>query len=331
MGEARWTAVAHPNIALVKYWGKRDERLNLPAVGSISITLNTLQTVTTIEENISLNADQFLLDGKAAPSAQVKRVQAFLDIFRKHTGEKRFFVVNSTNNFPTGAGLASSASGFAALAMAANAAFGTPFSPRELSTVARQGSGSAARSIFGGWVEMHRGQAADGSDAFAEPLLSPSEWPLSVLVCVTSHGVKSTGSTEGMKRTAATSPYYAAWVTQQDQDLQAMRQAIHQRDFAKVADIAEFSCLKMHGLMLSARPGLLYWNGTTVDIIHRVRQLRREGIPAFFTIDAGPQVKVICPPDSVQDVEFALSEIKGIHTIYRTGLGEGARLIDNSV
>ncbi len=328
MQEKHWTAVAHPNIALVKYWGKRDERLNLPAVGSISITLDTLESRTVLQVNPNSTQDEFIINGSLAPEHQRIRIQDFLDLFRNHTGQSLYFIVNSTNNFPTGAGLASSASGFAALAVAANAAFDFPFSQQELSTIARQGSGSAARSIFGGWVEMHRGEKADGTDAYAEPLLSPDEWPVSILVCITSEGPKTVGSTEGMNLTAATSPYYSAWVESQESDLTAMRNAIRNRDFDQVIDIAEFSCLKMHGLMLSARPGLVYWNGVTVDIIHHVRQLRKQGIPAFFTIDAGPQVKVVCLPEVADTVEGSLQGIPGIRRIYRTGLGPGAHLVD---
>ena len=328
MHKNTWTAVAHPNIALVKYWGKRYERLNLPAVGSISITLDTLESRTQLRPSPELTTDQFVINGVPAPEAQQQRIQRFLDLFRAHTGKSQFFTVTSTNNFPTGAGLASSASGFAALAVAANAAFGNPFNPRELSVIARQGSGSAARSIFGGWVEMRRGDAPDGTDAFAEQLLPPEAWPLTVFVCITSEFPKTIGSTEGMNHTAATSPYYTAWINQQPADLAAMRRAIQQRDFEQVIDISEFSCLKMHGLMLSARPGLVYWNGVTVDIIHHVRALRRKGIPVFFTIDAGPQVKVICLPEVADSVEDSLKEIPGIQNMYRTGLGEGARLID---
>ncbi len=319
--------MAHPNIALVKYWGKRDDTLNLPAVGSISITLDTLESRTTLQEHRTATEDEFYLNGQPAPASQQQRIQQLLDIFRQSTGEKRYFIVHSTNNFPTGAGLASSASGFAALAVAANAAFGQPFQIQELSAIARRGSGSAARSIFGGWVEMHRGERPDGSDAVAEPILPPEAWPLTVFVCITSTATKAIGSTEGMQLTARTSPFYAAWVSAQEADLAAMRQAIQQRDFQQVVAIAEHSCLKMHGLMLSARPGLLYWNSTTVLIMHRVREMREKGIPVFFTIDAGPQVKVICPPEVTDTVAHYLQSIPEIQKIYRTGLGNGARLV----
>ncbi len=327
----QWTAVAHPNIALVKYWGKRDEALNLPAVGSISITLDTLESRTTLEEHPGATADTFYLNDRPAPENQRQRVQQLLNLFREATGEERYFVVRSTNNFPTGAGLASSASGFAALAVAANAAFEHPFDERELSAIARRGSGSAARSIFGGWVEMHRGERPDGSDAVAEPLLAPEEWPLTVFVCITSGAPKAIGSTEGMTLTARTSPFYPAWVEHQEADLAAMRAAIARRDFEQVIAVAEHSCLKMHGLMLSAQPGLVYWNSVTVAIIHAVRRMREEaGIPVFFTIDAGPQVKVICPPEVAEPVRQHLQTVEGIQRIFTTGLGEGAHLVNTT-
>ena len=204
--------------------------------------------------------------------------------------------VTSRNNFPTGAGLASSASGFAALVRAAEAALDLDLSPRERSVVARIGSGSAARSVFGGFVEMHAGTAPDGNDSFAEPLLDAREWPLEVVIAVTAKGEKEIGSRTGMTRSAESSPYYSAWVAGQPPDLAAARAAIRARDFTALADVAEHNCLKMHAAALAARPPLVYWNGATVECLHTVRQLRAAGVPAFFTIDAGPQLKAVCQP-----------------------------------
>ncbi|NOX36370.1 MAG: diphosphomevalonate decarboxylase [Calditrichaeota bacterium] len=323
------TALAHPNIALVKYWGKRQKRGNLPAVGSISITLDTLYSRTTLTLDPSLSSDVFYLNGAPGPENQQRRVQTFLDLFRQRSGQQVFARVDSENNFPTAAGLASSASGFAALAVAANRAFQLDLSPRELSMIARQGSGSAARSIFGGFVEMHAGEDPDGSDAFAEPLLPPEAWPLHVVICITSTSEKDIGSTEGMERTASTSPFYEAWVQASVKDLAEMRQALLARDFEKLAEISEHSCLKMHGLAMSARPGIVYWNGTTVELMHHIRRLRHQGIPVFFTIDAGPQVKAICLPEALEQVRRELGGIPGVHRLFITGLGKEARIIED--
>ncbi|RMG65723.1 MAG: diphosphomevalonate decarboxylase, partial [Calditrichaeota bacterium] len=209
------TAVAHSNIALIKYWGKRSERLNLPAVGSISITLKELSTWTRVTFQEDLGPDRVRLNGRKATPEETRRVSAFLDIVRRMAGRPLGAQVVSKNNFPTGAGLASSASGFAALALAATAALGLELPPTRLSALARLGSGSAARSVFGGFVEMQRGQAADGSDACAIQLRDEHFWPLEVLVLVTAEGPKSIGSTRAMNLTADTSPYFPAWVENQ--------------------------------------------------------------------------------------------------------------------
>ncbi len=322
------TAQAHPNIALVKYWGKRRKEGNIPAVGSISITLDTLYSRTSIRLEPALRGDRFIFNGAPAPEAQRRRVQMFLDIFRRRAGRAVFARIESENNFPTAAGLASSASGFAALAVAANRAFQLHLEERELSRLARQGSGSAARSIFGGFVEMHAGTRPDGSDAFAEPLLAPEAWPLRVVICITSRQEKSIGSTEGMERTAATSPFYSAWVSSSKDDLAEIRRAIRGKNFRELTEVSEHSCLKMHGLILSARPGILYWNGTTVELIHRIRALQRDGVPVFFTIDAGPQVKAVCLPEALSDVVGALKRVDGVREVLVTGLGQGARIVE---
>ena len=234
--------------------------------------------------------------------------------------------VTSRNNFPTAAGLASSASGYAALVRAAEAAFGLTLSPRERSIFARFGSGSAARSIFGGFVEMHAGSSPDGSDSFAEPLLESEAWPLEVVIAVTAKGEKEIGSRSGMTRSASSSPYYAAWVSGQPADLAAARAAIGARDFAALADVAEHNCLKMHAAALAALPPLVYWNGATVECLHAVRRLRGAGVPVFFTIDAGPQLKAVCAPGARAEVERTLRGVPGVVEVLTSALGPGAEL-----
>jgi len=320
-------AQAQPNIALVKYWGKRDARLNLPATGSLSITLESLWTRTRVVVEDSLEADTLSFDGRPARAAQTERVRRLLDDLRGRAGSRACARVETTNSFPTGAGLASSASGFAALVVAATEAFGLALDGAELSRIARAGSGSAARSIFGGFVEMHRGMAPDGRDAHASPLLAAEAWPLEVVIAITSTGEKEVGSTEGMTCTALTSPYYDAWVAGSDVDIAAARDAVAARDFGALADVSEHSCLRMHALALSADPGIVYWNGATVEALRRVRELRRSGSAVFFTIDAGPQLKAVCQPADAQRVADALRDIPGVVKVLRSGLGAGARLI----
>ena len=321
------SARARANIALVKYWGKRDAALNTPAVGSISVTLDALYTDTRVTFVPDLAADEFWLAGCRSTVTRISRV---LDLVRGHAAGSGLpaarlnAVVSSTNNFPTGAGLASSASGFAALAVAASGAAGLALPDRELSILARHGSGSAARSIFGGFAEMHAGTAADGSDAYAEELLDRAAWPLAVVVAITEHGEKSINSTIGMNESKATSPFYPAWLDSAGDDLAEMRAAIRDRDFARLGELSEYNCLKLHALMLTTRPALIYWNAATVAAMHAVRGLRAQGVPAYFTIDAGPQVKVLCLPGDAVAVQQAMALVPGVHEARISALGPAA-------
>lgn len=321
----KYTARAGANIALVKYWGKRDARLNLPAAGSLSITLADLETLTAITPASGLRADELMLNGREQNAGRVSEV---LNLLREQAGCNEFCRVESHNNFPTAAGLASSASGFAALVVAAAAAFGLKLSPSRLSELARRGSGSAARSIFDGFVEMSAGQRDDGSDAVAHSLLAPARWPLEVVVAVTDSASKSVDSRSGMNHTMETSPYYPAWVEGVAADTDVARKAVVGRDFDALADVSEFSALKMHASMLSARPGLIYWNAATVACMHAIRELRRSGTGVFFTIDAGPQVKAVCLPGEGRQVADALRAVGGVHDILFSRLGEGAGLVN---
>jgi diphosphomevalonate decarboxylase len=322
-------AIAHANFALVKYWGKRDPALNLPDVGSISITLDALYADTCVSVDADLDDDAFELDGKAEAAGE-RRVRALLERVRTLSGRRAPARVVSRNNFPTGAGLASSAAGFAALVTAAARAYGLDLSAPRLSELARIGSGSAARSIFGGFVEMARGERADGRDAVATELAPADHWPLEVAVAISDTGRKAVGSTEGMQRTADTSPFYPAWVAHQPIDLSAARNAIRARDFDALARVSEASALAMHGLAMSARPGLLYFNAATIECLHRVRELRGSGTAVFFTVDAGPQVKAVCESAAAGAVADALADVGGVSEVLRSGLGGGARLVDNA-
>lgn len=322
VGRAR----AGSNIALVKYWGKRDTLLNLPLVGSISLTLDALWTETEVRLVPGQERDRFWLNGRE-DAVGLHRVAAVLDLLRERAGERVAAHVDSRNSFPTGAGLASSASGFAALVMAGAAAFGLRLAPFELSVLARRGSGSASRSIFGGYVEWRRGVREDGDDSHAMPVKSADHWPLRVLIAVTSRAEKAVGSSVGMNRTLETSPFGAGWARAQDADLDRARSAIIDRDFAALAEVAEHSCLKMHALAMSAQPGLIYWNAATLACLHRVRALRASGVPVFFTIDAGPQLKAVCEPSAVPEVRAALVDVPGVIEVIDTGLGGAAQLL----
>jgi diphosphomevalonate decarboxylase len=320
-------ADARPNIALVKYWGKRDGALNLPATGSLSITLDALRSRSRVRFDAALGCDELHLDGK--PGVPVpERVRACLDLLRRRADCALHARIDSENNFPTGAGLASSSSGFAALVVAASCALGLDLDPRELSRIARRGSGSAARSIFGGFVAMNAGTRDDGEDAHAEPLLAAVEWPLAVVIAVTSRAAKSVGSSAGMERTRETSPFYAAWLDAAASDLAAAREAVGRRDFATLAEVSERNCLRMHATMLGCRPPLVYMNGATLDCLERIRALREDdGLATFFTVDAGPQAKAVCLPGDAPRVAEALRRVPGVERVLASGLGEGARTL----
>jgi len=320
------TAVAHANFALVKYWGKRNTELNLPAVGSLSLTISELHTTTSVQFDPDLGEDCLILDGSPADHERSVRVSRFLDRVRERAGLKLSARVKTSNTFPAGAGLASSASGFAALAVAACHASGLTLSDRELSALARLGSGSAARSIFGGFVEMDRGEEPDGSDAVAKQLAGPDHWDLAVLVVITDAGVKALGSTEAMERSRLTSPYYAGWCETHSGDLETARNAIRARDFDALTQVVEHNCMKMHAVILASNPPVLYWNETTVAVLHAVQQMRNAGIPVCYTMDAGPQVKVLTPAEHREMILSHLLDIPGVMDVIVAGPGPGVRI-----
>ncbi len=320
-------AEAHPNVALAKYWGKRDAALNLPAVPSLSITLAGMTSRTRVTFDAAAARDELVLNGAAAPDV-LTRLQPTLERLRTLAGCTHRARVVADNDFPTAAGLASSASGFAALVVAAADALGLELAPATASAAARRGSGSAARSLFGGFVEMAPGRAPDGRDAIAQPLLAPEAWPLEVVVVTTDPAPKAVSSRDGMALTAATSPYYAAWVAGAVADFDAARAAVLARDFERLAEVAEASCLAMHAVALAARPGLLYWNGATLEAMQAVRRMRGCGHAVFFTVDAGPQVKAVCLPGHAGAVAAELGAIEGVHSTHRCGLGGDARVVE---
>lgn len=325
MSGGQASARSNVNVALVKYWGKRDAALNLPATGSISLTLDGLS----VEANVAFSggsADRFEIDGAPADAADHERLGRFMDLVRAQTGAGGRVAIRTQSHVPRGAGLASSAAAFSALALAATRAAGVELAPRALSALSRRGSGSAARSVYGGFVEWHKGTRADGSDSVAEPLLDVGDWDVRIVVAVTSLGPKAVSSRDGMTRATA-SPLYPAWVEGAERDLAEARAAIATRDLERLGHLAEHSALKMHAIGLAAHPPLLYWNGATVECIHRVWALRASGVPAFVTIDAGPQVKVLCAPGDAVAVADALAEMPGVLRVITCPPGHGAEVI----
>lgn len=317
------TAKANTNIALIKYWGKRDEKLVLPMNSSISITLDKFYTVTTVEFKEKLIKDIFILNNNIASEKDTIKVSKFLDRIRGLSSTNLYAEVTSENKVPTAAGFASSASGFAALTAAASKALSLNLSKKELSILARQGSGSASRSIYGGFVEWKKGEEKDGQDSFAKQLLSENDWNISILSVVIASKEKKVSSREGMKRTVKTSPFYSGWLSTIKKDLDMVRQAIKVQNFEKLGKAVEENALKMHATMFGAVPPILYWGKGTMGVIHHIQNLRLTGIPVYFTIDAGPNVKVICLPEDKNRIYESLLTIQAVQDIVICNPGSG--------
>ena len=288
------TATAHPNIALVKYWGKRSEKLILPHQSSLSVTLGPLQVTTTVEFSTERGDDAVELNGKTAKGTERQRVIDAIDLVRaeaQKTLGRRFgrAMMVSAGDFPASAGLASSAAAFAALAVAARAAAGFPRDLRAESVLARRGSGSACRSIEGGFVRWNRGRRPDGKDSFAEQLFDEGHWPeLRMLVGMVSRAEKEVKSRDGMRATVETSPYYRAWAKDAEREVREIVRHIKRRDLEAVGELTERNAWRMHASALGANPPLCYLKPQTLAVIDACRALRKEGVGVWFTLDAGP-------------------------------------------
>lgn len=297
-GDRVATAVAHPNIALIKYWGKADEKNMIPYVDSLSMTLDVFPTQTTVRLSPAARTDSVTLDGKTADGEPRHRVVAFLDLVREMAGRAEPAIVDTRNAVPTGAGLASSASGFAALTLACAAAYGIDLDLTALSRLARRGSVSASRSMFGGFAVCHAGQGAGVAadlGSYAEPLLVPDFDPALVIALV-NPGPKAVSSRAAMRRTVETSPLYRSWAASSKADLAGMMTALHRGDLDAVGEIAERNALGMHATMLAARPAVRYLSPATVAVLDGVLQLRADGVSAYATMDAGPERQGSLPP-----------------------------------
>ncbi|WP_238907153.1 diphosphomevalonate decarboxylase [Clostridium sp. YIM B02506] len=321
-------AKANTNIALIKYWGKRDNELILPMNSSISITLDGFYTITSVEFKEYLKNDIFILNNKETEEKERKKISKFLDVVRELSRTKLYAEVNSENKVPTAAGFASSASGFAALAAAASKAAGLDLNKRDLSILARRGSGSACRSIFGGYVKWEKGEKIDGTDSHGVRLLSEKDWDISILSVMVASGKKKVSSREGMKRTVETSPFYSGWLDTVEKDIKIAEEAIRLKDFYRLGNIAEENALKMHATMLGAKPPVLYWEHGTLEVMGHIQNLRESGIPAFFTIDAGANVKVLCLKENENMVYESLLKLSSVMKVLVCHPGSGVTYLE---
>lgn len=311
------TVTSFANIALIKYWGKRDERLMLPTKSSLSIGLQTLSTITHVSFSPhNTLRDTIILNGTCAQSRTQQKIINFLDIIRAQAKTTQRFTVTTKNNFPTAAGLASSASGFAALTLALNELLQINLSKQELTKLARRGSGSASRSILGGFVLWNKGELPDGSDSYAQQLFDHTHWhELTVIIVIVDQKEKIISSRDGMRITVQTSPFYNQWLTESAIRLEKIISAIATKNFNLVGQLTQEDCLGMHHAIHTSVPVIDYWNPQTHAIMQTIKELNEHKIPCYFTIDAGPNIKILCLREHSLAIIHKLKKQSGIQSI----------------
>lgn len=317
------TAIAPANIAFIKYWGNKDDRLRLPDNGSISMNLSNLLTTTTVEFQQELFDDDVVIDGKQEKNA-TRRVSKQLDLIRRRANIQLKAKVVSHNNFPSSTGLSSSASGFAALTVAACKAIGLTLSEKELSILARQGSGSAARSIPAGFVEWCSGKTSEQS--YAASLYPADYWDIVDIVAIVSREKKETSTTKG-HALAHSSPFFSTRLATIDTKIQRLKEFLATRDFSALGELVEDEALELHAIMLTSKPSLLYWLPATIQIMRLVRYWRKEGLEVFFTVNTGQDIHLICEGKNVERVKTLLRTIEEVNNIIVNKPSAGARII----
>lgn len=318
------TARAGSNIAFIKYWGVADKTLNIPLNDSISMTLDTMYTVTTVDFDPDLPADIVIIGGNEEQGDPLRRASRHLDLLRARAGVTTRARVTSANNFPMAAGIASSASAFAALTLAANEALGLGLDAQELSRVARRASGSASRSLYGGFVQWYAG--TDDQSSYADPIAPAGHWALRDIVAVVAPERKKVSSAEG-HLLASASPFLEARLSQAQALVPKVRDAILARDLMELGPLIEADALAMHFVMMSSDPPLFYWSPATINIIKKCHEWREQGLQVYFTIDAGPNVHLICEDYQEAELRRQLRHLDGVEQILTSGAGQGATLI----
>ena len=319
------TARACANIAFVKYWGNRDAALRLPYNSSLSMNLHAATTTTSVVFDQPPGRDSVEINGTPAGAEALERVSKHLDLVRRLGGLSAGATVQSENTFPMGAGIASSASGFAALTCAAAVAAGLDLDERRLSALARRGSGSAARSVPTGYVEWHAG--TDDDSSYAESIAPPDYWDLTDLVAVVSRAHKALGSTDG-HAAAEASPLFRARIKSMDATFALMRDALFGRDLARLGEMMEAEALSLHAIAMTGTPSALYWTGGTVELLSSVRQWRDAGLPVYFTLDAGPNVHMVCESAHAPDVEREARRLHFVDHVLMNRPGPGVAVLD---
>jgi diphosphomevalonate decarboxylase len=314
-------ARAHANIALVKYWGKQDEERVIPYNSSLSLTLDKLYSDSIIETAME---DEFFLNGSKQDSIEMKKIFGFVERFRQQSLRKNHIRITSVNNFPTAAGLASSASGFAALAMALNRYFNLNLSKKELSVITRFGSGSATRSLFGGFVIWQKDEIPYAYE------FDSADWDIAMIVVIINKEKKGVSSKEAMRRTVLTSPYYPAWVSSAQTDFENIKKAIKKRDFTMVGKITQHNALRMHASMMAANEPVMYMQPKTLEVLRFIEDLSKKGYDCYSTMDAGPNVKILTRQSQVQAIVNELSAWIDPSDLIVCAVGEGATILEES-
>ncbi|MCC7358123.1 MAG: diphosphomevalonate decarboxylase [Anaerolineales bacterium] len=318
-------AVAHANIAFIKYWGQRDPALNLPATPSISMNLDSFQTAMTVSFDSNIVADEMVINGdRDLGAAALPRVSAQLERVRARAGVTWKATVISRTNIPSGAGIASSAAAFAALTVAAAAALGLNLSEAELSALARRGSGSACRSVPAGFVEWVAGAGDDTS--VAKSVAPPDHWALCDCVAIVSREAKAVGSQRGHEL-APTSPLHGARVARALDRVSACRQAIAERNLAMLGQAMEQDAVTLHAIAMTSTPPVYYWIPATLGVIRAVQAWRAEGLPVYYTVDAGPNVHCLCEEPDALEVTRRLAALPGVLEVRTARPGGAARVV----
>ena len=315
------TAIAHPNFALIKYWGKANSGQNIPAMSSISLTIDTLISTTKISKKPEIQETIWILNGEHQPD--LGQILPTLDYLSEVGEVGEPCLIKSDNNFPTAAGLASSASGVASIVVAYNRFFDLGLTNKQMTKAAMLGSGSAPRSLLPGIVLLDMENQFD-----CQTLVEPNQWPLSVIVCITDDQRKTISSRKGMEISRKTSPLYESWLKVNASHIERAKKAINERNLRALGQVSEENCKQMHEVMMASNPSINYMTNKTIDCINAIESIRSSGFDLFHTVDAGPQVKIICKTKDSSLIQKRISSLPGVKQTLAANIGYGARVIN---
>jgi len=317
------TAIAHPNFALVKYWGKKDSKQNRPAMSSISITVDSMQSKTKISKNTLSNCHRLFING--VEETDLSKIFPSLFYLSEISKSDDYIVIQSENNFPTSSGLASSASGIASFVTAYDAHYGMNLGISDRIEACMLGSGSAPRSLIGGFVLMDH-----NNNYSCTQILQKEDWPIDVLICIASREAKKISSREGMEISKRTSPLYQDWLGSNERDISLALEAIREKNMSGLEKVTEKNCNFMHEVMKTSKPSIIYMNDVTHSCVAEIENLRASGHKLFYTVDAGPQIKIICDPKSTNTIKDTITHRTDVIDIIHTRLGGSPRIIDEN-